>query len=413
LFFSSIALDDLAGRDSKARNAEKEVERLRRELEMSERARESALNENRLLHNDLAAITEDLRKSNHDLELARQEVENLKRQLQDYVTEVRRVEELLSRKEEERGEMLDHYRSLSLEASALENNNHSLETEVQEARTQLRLANDRLIDLQHQIEARDSLVHGYENQIAELSANVAKLETQLHEELNQRRHSEEQLSIVRDLCTKLDAQKEGLMNQVTENDLVKMQLETELARLRDEQELLQEQIARDHEAIQTLENLLSSCRQETLDQKVSNQETQTEVNSLRRKVTELQEKLAGTTSDLQRCQQQAAEYSQNMTELQRTLTNERFERAREEETRRQVGYSSTVPLSPLPSSYSQSTSIHSGQTYSFSPTEQSRMSPSPPQSFHPSSSIPVPTAPPLSPQMSTVETNIVHNIQSR
>ena len=40
------------------------------------------------------------------------------------------------------------------------------------------------------------------------------------------------------------------------------------------------------------------------------------------------------TTDLQRCQQQAVEYSQNVTELQRAMTNERFERAREEETRR-------------------------------------------------------------------------------
>ncbi|KAJ9592861.1 hypothetical protein L9F63_015439, partial [Diploptera punctata] len=192
--------------------------------------------------------------------------------------------------------------------------------------------------------------------IAELSTNVARLETRLHEESSERRRTEEDLSVVRDLCTKLDGQKEGLMSQLTQNDLVKMQLETELARLRDEQEILQEQSARDHQAIETLENLLSSCQQETFDQKVTSQSTQKEVDSLRRKITELQDKLNTATTDLQKYQQQATEYSQNVAELQRTITNERFERAREEESRRQNAQNSVVfspmapiPFSPLPS----------------------------------------------------------------
>ena len=52
----------------------------------------------RLLHSDLAKLTEDYRRANSELECSRQEVENLKLQLQGYVSEVRRVEELLARK---------------------------------------------------------------------------------------------------------------------------------------------------------------------------------------------------------------------------------------------------------------------------------------------------------------------------
>jgi hypothetical protein len=48
LFSNSVALDDIASRDAKARSSEREAESLRRELEMMERARESALAENRL-----------------------------------------------------------------------------------------------------------------------------------------------------------------------------------------------------------------------------------------------------------------------------------------------------------------------------------------------------------------------------
>jgi hypothetical protein len=52
----------------------------------------------RLLHSDMANLTEDLRRANSDLESSHREVENLKHQLQEYVSEVRRVEELLAKK---------------------------------------------------------------------------------------------------------------------------------------------------------------------------------------------------------------------------------------------------------------------------------------------------------------------------
>lgn len=52
----------------------------------------------RRLHSDLASLAEDCRRANNDLEASRQEVENLKHQLQEYVSEVRRVEEMLARK---------------------------------------------------------------------------------------------------------------------------------------------------------------------------------------------------------------------------------------------------------------------------------------------------------------------------
>lgn len=61
--------------------------------------------------------------------------------------------------------MLDHFRSLSMEASTLENNNHGLETEMQDARTRLRVANDRIADLERLLESKDTLVNGYEHQV--------------------------------------------------------------------------------------------------------------------------------------------------------------------------------------------------------------------------------------------------------
>jgi hypothetical protein len=79
--------------------------------------------------------------------------------------------------EGERSEMLDHFRSLSMEASVLESSNHSLETEVQDARIQLRVANDRITDLEHLLETKDTLVNSCERQVCVWCSSVLLLYT--------------------------------------------------------------------------------------------------------------------------------------------------------------------------------------------------------------------------------------------
>lgn len=61
--------------------------------------------------------------------------------------------------------MLDHFRSLSLEATVLENNNQSLETEAAEARASLSSARDQIADLERQLADKDCLIRGYEAQV--------------------------------------------------------------------------------------------------------------------------------------------------------------------------------------------------------------------------------------------------------
>lgn len=61
--------------------------------------------------------------------------------------------------------MLNHFRSLSLEATVLENNNHSLESEAAEARGALQTARHQILDLERQLADRDCLIKGYETQV--------------------------------------------------------------------------------------------------------------------------------------------------------------------------------------------------------------------------------------------------------
>ncbi|XP_035738114.1 centrosomal protein of 135 kDa-like isoform X5 [Vespa mandarinia] len=333
-FWTRICIDQSAEYERQFRSLQLEVKNVQRQLETSNTDRENAIQENRRLQDDLAAVMCEVRNLQHELESCRAESYDLKRQLQTYVSEVRRAEEMLNRKENERTEMLNHFRSLSLEATVLENNNHSLESEAAEARGALQTARDRLIDLERQLVDKDCLIRGYETQISELTQNVASMETQLRQQTEQRQRAEADLSAVRDLCIKMDQQKDSLMQQLEDKDVTKTQYETQLVRLRTEQNVIQDQIDRDRATIERLETLLDQARQESIKVQTTNQELQNEMSRLKQKISELQTTLSAESLELRQYQNQAAEYSKQISELRRQVTNERFDRARKEEENR-------------------------------------------------------------------------------
>nr|CAD7605616.1 unnamed protein product [Timema genevievae] len=340
-----VVTDESLSKEQAYRSVERSVESLHQELEAAQRSRDSALRENRRLQDDLAAAIQDCRVANHSLEESRQEVENLKRQLQDYVDEVRRVEEILTLKEGERSEMLEHFRSLSVEATVLESNNHSLESEAEETRTALRVAQEHVADLEQQVYSKDALVRSYENQISELTVHVASLETQLRQQMELRQQTEADLTAVRELCVNIDDQKEVLSKQNSDNDIVKIQLESELSRLREELEIMQQHVSKDRAAVSSLEDMLANSRHEAVEQRAANQCLQAQIAQLQTNITDLQEKLALETAEVRRYASQAAALNQQVTELQREVVNVRFNHARATEgqrPKRQHRY--TIPL---------------------------------------------------------------------
>lgn len=74
------------------------METVQRQFEAASVDRENAIQENRKLQDDLAAVTCEVRNMQRELEASHAEAYDLKRQLQTYVSEVRRAEELLNRK---------------------------------------------------------------------------------------------------------------------------------------------------------------------------------------------------------------------------------------------------------------------------------------------------------------------------
>lgn len=96
--FYRICVDQNAEYERQFRSLQLEVKNVQRQLETSNTDRENAIQENRRLQDDLAAVMCEVRNLQHELESSRAESYDLKRQLQTYVSEVRRAEEMLNRK---------------------------------------------------------------------------------------------------------------------------------------------------------------------------------------------------------------------------------------------------------------------------------------------------------------------------
>lgn len=66
--------------------------------------------------------------------------------------------------------MLDQFRSLSQEATVLENSNHTLENEAIHSRVQLSVALDHTNGLERKLDDQDAMIRSYERQVYTISA---------------------------------------------------------------------------------------------------------------------------------------------------------------------------------------------------------------------------------------------------
>ncbi|XP_046689099.1 centrosomal protein of 135 kDa-like, partial [Homalodisca vitripennis] len=235
------------------------------------------------------------------------------------------VTQIQEEREAERVALLEQFRSLTAESASLENKHHSLESEAKSTKSCLREAQIRIQDLESCLEEKNALVHGYESQIRELTQQVAKLERKL----NSRSRAE---NASRDLSRELETQKHCMAQQIDQVTCQNRQLEDEVCQLRSEMDHLREQLGKERKNSATLENVLANSRQETLQRAKDNNELKAQVQCLQTKLTDLQDKLEHGSEALRRCQGECAEYQVQVSDLKREVTNQRFERARMEQS---------------------------------------------------------------------------------
>ncbi|XP_055621709.1 centrosomal protein of 135 kDa isoform X2 [Toxorhynchites rutilus septentrionalis] len=308
-------------KESTLRSVATETDTLKKQVATLKRSHDNAVTENSRLANGLSDATSELTLTKRKLADCQQEVERMKSQLREYVQEIQRAEELLCTKERERESMLEHYKSLSEGVNMLEISNHTLEAESAEAKKLLQEAEGRINGLQQQVGLRETEIKTHEQQINELSTNIVSLESEVQCLREEKHNLREDLEATKDLCNKLDMQKDKLNDELNEHSNIRQQLNRENDTLKRQLSLMK---TGDKAAIDGLQELLAASRSEVEQQRIVSNQLNQEVASLKQQMDDLSRKLIEEQGNAARCEALANEYSVQIQELRRMVTDDRF-----------------------------------------------------------------------------------------
>ncbi|XP_043548156.1 testis-specific gene 10 protein-like isoform X3 [Chiloscyllium plagiosum] len=271
------------------------------ELAEMTQLRETAIRENNHLHDQLSKLKYEHQSMNRKLEESIQENKDLKIKVQDYITEISKVENLLSGKQEA---------------------------------------------------ARNA----YKAQVCSLNKLIMKLEDELRQVQNEKSTALTDLTSTQELCLKLDSNKEMIMRQVANKNKEMEQVLNELESARSEIELLRNQLSSERTSIKNLESLLASNREKKFQSQMVTQEKETELQLFKDKLSLADSKLASQAREISQLRSKAAMLETELDMAKRQLGTERFERecAVQELRRHGPSYRTTSPPQPTLSPVSHS-----------------------------------------------------------
>ncbi|KOB75339.1 Uncharacterized protein OBRU01_07668, partial [Operophtera brumata] len=256
---------------------------------------DTAIIENKHLQNSLADLNGTMKVSKIEYDKSRKEVEGLKQQLQHYVSEIRRIEELLSQKEADRSDMLEQFASLSVEANILENTNHSLESESASKSMQLQTYISKIENLESLLLDKENIIESQSARIASMSCRVNSLKNEIKLVTEEKAILEQNVAYLKQMCSNLQTESintvKGLGNVDSELKLYENRIKS-LSGAKASLEVEKETVK---ESLMTTERLLGNARKEIVDLKLALQDATSETKSLQDRLTRRESEIHETT----------------------------------------------------------------------------------------------------------------------
>ncbi|CAH0398815.1 unnamed protein product [Chilo suppressalis] len=275
---SKVAEHKLVDNEAQISFLNSEILRLTQQLE-------SAVIENKHLQNSLADANGSLKLANIEYEKSRKEVDGLKQQLQHYVAEIRRIEELLSRKEAERSDMLEQFASLSVEANILENTNHSLESESASKSMQLQSYITKIQVLESKLLDKESIIENQSAHISTMTCKITSLEKEIKLVNEEKEVLQQNIIYLKQMYGHL--QSEHTSKCIGESDSELKVYENRIKSLSHAKTILEVEKEENQEKLMTTERLLTNARQEIVELKLALQDATSETKSLQEQVNKL------------------------------------------------------------------------------------------------------------------------------
>ncbi|CAL8394837.1 unnamed protein product [Boreogadus saida] len=348
---------------------DRELASVRRQLDSAQgevvehgRAKDMVVRENRRLQEDLAILTRENQTLHAEMEEAMHEKDELKSRVLSYISEVARIEKLITTKEQESQDLLERFR---LAHTTLEERDQKLQQaqgltssirlELLSSDTERRHLRQTISHQETEIQQHMHALQAYDAQVSSLARGMARLEEDLKGAQEEKAALLSDLASVRELCVKLDSGKELTACHLTSKSMELERLTGELDDVRSEGELLKKQLASERQTVHNLEALLSNNRQKEFQSHLSASEKESELRVLRERLALADSKTAGHAREVSQLRGRVSQLQTEMDILKRQLTTERFERERAVQEMRRQGVSfsslhSSSPLSPQPPS---------------------------------------------------------------
>lgn len=248
---------------------------------------DTAIIENKHLQNSLADANGTLKVTRIEYDKSRKEVESLKQQLQHYVAEIRRIEELLSQKEAERSDMLEHFASLSVEANILENTNHSLESESASKSVQLQTYVTKIQNLEEKLIDKENVIESQTSRIAAMQCRISALESEVKLMSEEKAILEQNVSYLKQMCNNLQSERSDAVRGMGDVDSEMKLYENRIKSLTSCKSKLQAERDELKDSLLTTEKLLSNARKEIIELKLALQDATSETKSLQDSINRL------------------------------------------------------------------------------------------------------------------------------
>ncbi|XP_047993395.1 centrosomal protein of 135 kDa-like [Leguminivora glycinivorella] len=273
--------------EHKLEDFETQIQFLNGEILRLNQQYDNAVMENKHLQNSLAEANGSLKLNKIEYEKSRREVDGLKQQLQHYVAEIRRIEEMLSQKEAERSDMLEHFASLSVEANILENTNHSLESESASKSLQLQTYISKIQDQEERLLDKDNTIDAQSAKIATMTCRIIALENEVKLVTEEKALLEQNVSYLKQMCSNLQKESGQASHGLSEADSELQLYENKIKSLSKAKARLEEEKHDVKGNLETTEKLLANARREVVELKLALQDATAETKSLQDRINRL------------------------------------------------------------------------------------------------------------------------------
>lgn len=245
---------------------------------------EAAVMENKHLQNSLGDANGTLKITKIEYDKSRKEVEGLKHQLQHYVAEIRRIEEMLSHKEAERSDMLEQFASLSVEANILENTNHSLESESASKSAQLQNYISKIESLESKLLDKENTIDSQSTRIATMTCKITALENEIKLVNEEKTILEQNVAYLKKMCNNLNSENATISAGMGDSETEMKLFENKIRNLTNAKSKLTVEYENLQDKLITMETLLSNSRREIVELKLALQDATSETKSLKQRV---------------------------------------------------------------------------------------------------------------------------------